>query len=384
MAVEASGPVKDGSRREASPEERCAALLSETCDSAAHRAESTFDRLAEPPTRSGGESLVLFGAGRLGRLALSGLRSLGVEPLAFADSNPSLWGKTVDGVPILSPEESAHRYGDKAAFVITIWNNSATDRMADRRRQLLDRGCSTVVPFAPLFWKYPGTFLPHYCIDLPQKVLAQARDVQRALALWDDDASRDEYVRQLEWRMMLDFDRLLPPIWPPIQSGGAAEGEQYFPEDLFRLGPSEVFLDVGAFDGDTLSSFIKRRGNQFNSIVAFEPDPANFRSLVKYIGSLPGDIRSRIALRQEAVGARRERCPSTLPGRTWRLSAPRSSRGLAPDQIGGGPSRWSVYPLTRLWHPRPRPRGHGDGRGDRGARPPISRWTSRAPNSMRW
>ncbi|MDD4714982.1 MAG: macrocin O-methyltransferase [Oscillospiraceae bacterium] len=52
---------------------------------------------------------MIFGAGQAGR-ALYKLLHSGKSPvIAFADSNPSLWGKTWDGVPILPLEEAVRR-----------------------------------------------------------------------------------------------------------------------------------------------------------------------------------------------------------------------------------------------------------------------------------
>ena len=76
-------------------------------------------------------TLVLFGAGGIGRKTLAGLRALGIEPLAFADNNPALWGKRVNGLQVLSPQEASARYRKTAVFVVTIWSGEGRDRMRD-------------------------------------------------------------------------------------------------------------------------------------------------------------------------------------------------------------------------------------------------------------
>ena len=48
------------------------------------RQATAFDAIAAPYERS----LLLFGAGWLGRFVLNGLRSAGLEPIAFIDNNP--------------------------------------------------------------------------------------------------------------------------------------------------------------------------------------------------------------------------------------------------------------------------------------------------------
>lgn len=48
--------------------------------------------------------------------------------------------------------------------------------------------------------------------------------------------------------------------------------EQYFPKDIVVLGENEVFVDAGAFDGDTIKAFLKNSNDKFKRIYAYEPD----------------------------------------------------------------------------------------------------------------
>ena len=264
-------------------------LLAEGVAGAVERERTEFDRLAAPFT----DALVLFGAGNMGRTIRRKLRTVGVEPLAFADNNPALQGRLVEGVPVLSPVEAANRFGSSAAFVVSIWGVGATDRMAARVRQLRDLGCRKVVPFPPLFWKFPALFLPCQMVDLPHRVHEDAWVVRQVCDLWADDFSRREYLAQLKWRLRADFDCMADPVPQTI----------YFPSDLFRLGEREVFVDCGAYDGDTVESFLKLTGRRFQWIVAFEPDPANHEKLRKSVESLAPELARRIEIRREAVGA---------------------------------------------------------------------------------
>jgi FkbM family methyltransferase len=281
-------------------EDQLDGLLREPIDSVIKREQTTFDELAAPF----GRSLVLFGAGGLGRKTLAGLRQVGIEPLAFADNNASLWGREVDGVPVQSPQAAAEQFGDRAAFVVTIWRGEGTDRMPERQQQLRDFGCAKVIPFGSLFWKYPDVFLPHYACDLPHKVYEQADGVRGAFSLWADTSSLREYLAQLRWRMLLDFEGLGLPV----------THETYFPDDLVGGLSDEVFVDCGAFDGDTIARFLHRRGSLFRQILAFEPDPANFRALQQYAAALPPAIQVRVAAHQLAVGARRDKVRFSATG----------------------------------------------------------------------
>jgi FkbM family methyltransferase len=262
-------------------------LFAEGEAEATARERSAFDLLAGPSK----SQLVLFGAGNLGRKTLAGLRKLGIEPLAFVDNDARLWNTFVEGVQVLSPEEAARRHGNQATFVITIWRGEAPDPMAERESQLRSLGCEYVVTFQPLFWKHAEVFLPHYAVDLPHRVHQHADDVRRAGHLWSDDASRSEYLAQLRWRLLGEFDALHCPVQHTI----------YFPLELCPLTDHEVFVDCGAYDGDSLRSFLDQPKKSFQRIYSFEPDPANFEKLEKEVSLRPE--RESITLQRAAVGA---------------------------------------------------------------------------------
>ncbi|MDD5169364.1 MAG: FkbM family methyltransferase [Syntrophales bacterium] len=242
-----------------------------------------FDNAA----RNFAESIVLVGAGQLGVNTLAGLLQLGIDPLAFADNNPDLWGKEINGLKVLSISEAVRRFSKKAVFVTTIYNGSVV------RRQLRDLDCQMVVPFSYLYWKYANTFLPHCSLDLPNEIYIQSEDVRKALSLWADDFSRHEFLSQIKWRLLLDSDSMSLPL--PM-------GQIYFPPDLINVSSSEIYVDCGAFDGTNIASFIQYAGKDFRQAIALEPDPTSFKELQKYLSTLPESLKNKVVAFQMAVG----------------------------------------------------------------------------------
>jgi FkbM family methyltransferase len=266
-------------------------LLAEAPDDARERERTAFDREIDPF----GRSIVLFGAGNMGRRILARLREDGVEPHALADNNPALWGKTIDGLPVLRPEDAAARFGRSAAFIVTIcnvWHN-----FPDTRAQLQGLGCAKVLSVLSFRWKHHDRFLPHYRDDLPHKVLAHAAAIRRVFSLWDDEPSRREFVAQIQWQLTGNYDDLTPP----------AGRDAYFDEAFFALKPDEVVVDCGAFDGDTLRTFLRYRDLAFARYFALEPDPDTFAKLKTMAEALPDEVRARIQVLPYAVGGRRGR-----------------------------------------------------------------------------
>jgi FkbM family methyltransferase len=221
------------------------------------------------------------------------MRKVGLAPVAFADHNPALDGEHIHGIPVYSPLKAAELFGRSAAFAITVWNSSATDRMTNRVQQLKNLGCERVFPVGLLCWKYPEAFLPYYPLDLPHKALSTADDISAALSLFSDDNSRKEYAGQVRFRLLLDYDSLGSPL-------GA---DYYFQSDLFSIGPDEVLVDCGAFDGDTVADFVRLQGESFRSIIAFEPDPQNWEKLQTRLNQLPSAVKMKIESLPYALGS---------------------------------------------------------------------------------
>lgn len=177
-------------------------LLNESPAETLQRQRDTFWQLVDPFR----QSVVIFGAGRLGRKVASALRQHGTEPLAFADNNQELWGQAFDGIAVHSPADAAAKWGQRAAFVISIWPAGAGDTYSDRRRHLEELGCAKVVPYLSLFWTDPAVYLPHFSLDAPQAILADAALIRQCAGLWSDEASADAFLGIMRWRLLADFD----------------------------------------------------------------------------------------------------------------------------------------------------------------------------------
>ncbi|MHB1675733.1 MAG: FkbM family methyltransferase [Acidobacteriaceae bacterium] len=235
---------------------------------------------------------VVFGAGTMGRRSLAALHTIGVHPLCFADNNPALWGKSVEGVPVRSPEDAAELFGEDAVFFIAIRNENHWYR--ETLEQLRHLGCRHISSSEPIAWRFPDKFPPFLLYDLPHNLYAHAEEVVRAAKLWADDESLAEYQAQIQLRAFGD---------PSLLSQPALE-ESYVLPGVFQLGPEDIFLDCGAFDGDTIRSLIDRE-IQFDKIEAVEADSHSFARLADFVATLRPDIRNRIRLHHCAVGAHR-------------------------------------------------------------------------------
>ena len=94
--------------------------------------------------------------------------------------------------------------------------------------------------------------------------------------LLDDDESKNVYAEVIKSRM----EGRSPDI-------SVLNEKQYFAVRPFMgKNPKEIFVDCGAFVGDSVEKFIWERDGGFQKIVAFEPDPGNFTAMESRVDRL--------------------------------------------------------------------------------------------------
>ena len=264
-------------------------LLNESPESVAERERTAHDNL----TKSFKNRLILFGAGKLGRRTLKGLREVGIEPLAFCDNNSVIWGHDIEGLKVLSPKKAVSEFGDNAAFVVTIWNDSLGHPLEVVRQQLQSNGNCTVVSFLPLYWKYHGQFLPYFSLDRPSRILAARKEIMDMMLLIKDNESRTNLFKNIKSRFKGELGILPSPIDKCIQ----------FKNKFLKANKEEVFVDAGAYTGDTLKLVLESPPIEFREFIALEPDPQNFTRLQKLISTFDEKLRSKITTFPVAVGS---------------------------------------------------------------------------------
>ena len=205
---------------------------------------------------------VFCGAGSVGRDAARKLRASGVQaPVCFADNDPIKWG-LIDGIRVTSISNAISNY-PTAIFVATADQDKGDDIYHQLGGLSVQRS-----RYSQLRYEYPEALFPSHDRKALAWIASHGSDLEEICNRLSDRESRIEFRGQIMWRWRLDSGDL--PKSRNIE-------DLYFPPFIRHLS-DEVFLDGGAYRGETTQEFI-RRWSEFSLIWACEPDPENFTYL---------------------------------------------------------------------------------------------------------
>lgn len=207
--------------------------------------------------------MAVIGAAVEGRRLLQLCQQQGIEVVGLYDDHPRLQGQVIQGYPI-QPLQQLTSIARQTPIVI------ASHRVLAPMQTLHARGFTCVMPFAVLQIVQGAVFPPHaFYTDWLESVFSH-RDILASLPDLLADAQSVRVLNALiGFRLTLDPEVLAPII----------EWDLYGPQHVLSYSDNEVYVDGGAFDGDTIARFIDRMHGKFDKIIGFEPDTQTFRQL---------------------------------------------------------------------------------------------------------
>lgn len=191
------------------------------------------------------QKLAIYGAGFLGRWARHWLPEQGYALTTCFDSNPSRVGGDLDGLPIRDPFAS----GGEPVDMTLITARHAVKPISAR---LAEAGMKHM-PFEAFF------------------LAMRFEDFALEYGLLADERSR-EVLRVVLNAMLTGDARLCETIY---------EKDQYFCLPAFCGVEEEIYIDAGAYVGDSVERFLWAHAGNFKAIHAFEPAERQYAALTK-------------------------------------------------------------------------------------------------------
>lgn len=186
--------------------------------------------------------IALFGAGINGEWCLDYLHSNGLNVNCFIDNSLSMQNTKVKGIPVYSYDNFIKNYS--CPILITAKH--------------------AVLPIMKLLENY---------------------DIKMSFDAWFYFKNKDKYD---EIENVFKDDKSKQVLWAVIKTmqtgdeiycANVCEKDQYFCLSEFTNRGDEVFVDAGAYVGDTIEKFIWKQNGGFRKIFAFEPGIKQFEAL---------------------------------------------------------------------------------------------------------
>ena len=211
-------------------------------------------RLLEIDFNYRSRKLYIWGTGNTADLYQEGLKRLekeGVIIHGYFDNNASKCGTEYCGKIVCSSADIKDI--DNALFLIA---SPTPETLHQIGKQLDEKG---------VLWMGIDSFV----------VKTHASEVLRVYDSLEDSRSRTIYYELIKLRVLGNA--------VPEQ---IVDGNQYFFMDFGNANPKEVFVDCGAYVGDSFERYLWNRAGVFNRAFLFEPDKNNVKAIEKRMNRL--------------------------------------------------------------------------------------------------
>lgn len=211
---------------------------------------SVWEHLAETD-----KPIVMYGMGDGAEKILSVFDKYGIKPAEFMASDEFVRGHYFKGYKVKKLSEIEEQYDD---FIVVICFGTQLPEVMDRIEEISKRH-EVVAPDVPVIGG--GLFDSDYISD-------HESDIMLLRPLFADDTSRMVFDRLMKYRITGNISVL--------RSCETPKAEAF---DLLKIGINETFVDLGAYNGDTVEEFLQLTNKQFEKIYALEPDRRNYSKL---------------------------------------------------------------------------------------------------------
>jgi len=196
-------------------------------------------------------NIVLFGAGIYGEIALDCLRESNISVRCFCDNDIGKQGKMVRGIPVISPKELASL--DKPAVIIT-----ARHKAREIAGQLAQMDVECISFDAYFVWLMKDSYRRAYF-----DVYTEPRSGEVLIAILKSMISGSKSY-----------------------CSAVMEDNAFFALPEVKYTGNEIYVDAGAYVGDTVERFIWNNAGIFRKVYAFEPGKRQYNAMQVRINRL--------------------------------------------------------------------------------------------------
>lgn len=204
--------------------------------------------------------VVIYGMGNGADKIIDTLALYGITPAGVFASDDFVRGQSFRGYKVQKYSDLKQKYPDM--IVLVAFGTFRDEVLSNIKRIAAET--ETLAPDVPVYGG--GLFTKEYAKE-------KRKDLEKVYNLLCDDFSKKVFENTVMYRITGKIDYLFEIETTP--------NEAY--ENILMLNGDEIYCDLGAYNGDTVTEFLNVTGS-YNKIYAFEPDRKNFNKLQKAYG----------------------------------------------------------------------------------------------------
>lgn len=200
------------------------------------------------------ETIIIFGAGQSGEWVFNLLRRYSIQPKCYCDNYQAKWGNLKKGIEIMSFENAIKKYPEAAICVASMWSEEIFKQIKEYDERILERTWDLLTTMA---WETSNSI---YVSNEPEFICNNIDRFQTLYQLLDDDISKKTLEGLLNYR--LTRKKL---FLKDIKSDDNIYiDDKIIPREFIKKISQRTIIDGGAFDGDTIETFIQSWGKTNN------------------------------------------------------------------------------------------------------------------------
>lgn len=214
------------------------------------------------------KKICFYPMGIAAKATMHKLEKYGIKPDFFSDKNSELWGSEYEGIDCISLQElSCKKQEELVVIVESLY-------YAEIKRDLQEFGIKNILRIYPELL-VAEEFLVH---NEKSEVLQR---IEKVLEICEDDKSKKiyKYLTDAWWKNDLQDD-----YFQKVYSQN-----QYFDREIVDFSDKELFVDVGAYTGDTAEKFLISTNHSFEKMYLFELDQEIFSKLQNNVKKYSSD-----------------------------------------------------------------------------------------------
>lgn len=226
--------------------------------------ETVWDRLKKEK-----RPILLYGMGDGADKILKVFESYGIKASGVFASDEFVRGHDFAGFPVRTLAQTIDIFGEDIVIVISF---------ASQRAEVLEKMYELNAKFDVVAPDVPVAGEGVFNLEFAK---ANEKEFDKVFELLADERSKYVLDKMICFKLTGKIEYL---------KQGEDNKDEIF-KNILKPTENEYFVDLGAYNGDTIRELLSYTDGKFASITALEPDKRNFRKLKKYVEeNLSGDI----------------------------------------------------------------------------------------------